>query len=142
MDGGWGVKRYKVIRLIGAGGMGELYEVWDTRLERRVAVKRLHPHLMARPDSEALVLREARAAAKVEHQNVVRIYGVEQAGEELLIEMEFIEGRPLNSLFYSGPLPAPLAVIRVMKLIAATQRIRPPRMALNSKRTRLPDLMP
>lgn len=109
MQEGWGVQRYKVVRLVGRGGMGELYEVWDTRLERRVAVKRLHPHLTARPDSEALVLREARAAAKVEHRNVVRIYGVEQAGEELLIEMEFIEGRPLNSLFFSGPLPAPLA---------------------------------
>lgn len=105
----FGVDRYRTIRLVGRGGMGEVYEVWDTRLERRVAVKRLHPHLVQRLDGEALVLSEARAAAKIEHANVVRVYGVEQAGQELLIEMQFIEGHPLNSLFASGPLAGPLA---------------------------------
>ena len=74
-----GVERYRVVRLVGQGGMGELYEVWDERLERSVAVKRLHPHVLARLGGEACVLKEARAAAKVEHPNVVRVYGVEKA---------------------------------------------------------------
>lgn len=101
-----GVKRYRTIRLVGRGGMGELYEVWDSRLERRVAVKRLHPHLLQRKDSEQLVLGEARAAARVEHVNVVRVYGVEQAGDALLIEMQFIDGQPLSALLNHQPLPA------------------------------------
>ena len=104
-----GVPRYRVIRRVGSGGMGELFEVWDERLDRRVAVKRLHPHVIARPDGEALVLHEARSAAKIEHPNVVRVYGVERSGNELLIEMQFIEGRPLCELLNGTPLPKELA---------------------------------
>lgn len=104
-----GVERYRVRRLVGQGGMGELFEVWDDRLERTVAVKRLFPHTLERLGGEAYVLKEARAAAKIEHPNVVRVYSVEKAGGELLIEMQFIDGRPLSALLDGTPMPGYLA---------------------------------
>jgi ELWxxDGT repeat protein len=105
-----GVERYEVVRRVGAGGMGELYEVWDKRLQRRVAVKRLHPHVVLGPDREHVVLSEARAAARIEHPNVVRVYSIEQVGTDFLIEMQFIDGRPLTSVLNKTPLPVELAV--------------------------------
>lgn len=109
MDRLSGVERFASPRLVGQGGMGELYEVWDTRLERRVAVKRLNASALAKGDGAQMVLREARAAAKIEHPNVVRIYGVEVSQGEMLIEMQFIEGQPLNILLRGMPLPGDLA---------------------------------
>lgn len=109
MDSLSGVERFASPRLVGQGGMGELYEVWDTRLERRVAVKRLNASVLLKGDGAQMVLREARAAAKIEHPNVVRIYGVEVAQGEMLIEMQFIEGQPLNNLLRGMPLPGELA---------------------------------
>lgn len=109
MSGNLGVERYDVIRLVGRGGMGELYEVWDQRLERMVAVKRLHPQTLERLGGEAFVLKEARAAAKIEHPNVVRVYGVEKSADELLIEMEFIKGRPLVEVLDGAAMPGYLA---------------------------------
>lgn len=111
MDNGnlLGVERFRNPRLVGRGGMGEVYEVWDSRLDRRVAVKRIHPDALREGERTATVLREARAAAKVEHPNVVRVYGVENAGTELLIEMQFIEGHALSELLRGMPLSGELA---------------------------------
>src|SRR5262249_25148378 len=65
---------YRVVREIGRGGMGVVLEAYDEQLRRRVAVKVMAPHLLKRPDAKARFLREARAAAAIDHENVVPIY--------------------------------------------------------------------
>lgn len=88
---------YRLVREVGSGGMGVVYEAWDTRLERRVAIKTIHPHLVANREMGQRLLDEARSAARIEHPNVVRIYRVEHVDGQVLIEMEFVEGTPLTS---------------------------------------------
>jgi len=94
----------KVIRLVGSGGMGVVYEAIDERLDRRVALKALHPHLTNTPETRDRLLREARLAARVEHENVVRIYAIHEDEDGLCLEMQFIEGTPLSKLLKGHPL--------------------------------------
>lgn len=95
---------YRLLRRVGSGGMGIVYEAWDQRLDRRVALKMLHPHLATAPGFPDRFLVEARSAARIEHPNVARIYRVETISERLVIEMQFIEGTPMDALLDSGPL--------------------------------------
>ena len=62
---------YKILSLIGSGGMGEVYKAWDTRLSRNVAVKVLPAHLSANPDFKQRFEREAQAIAALEHPHIV-----------------------------------------------------------------------
>ncbi|MCA9804557.1 MAG: serine/threonine protein kinase [Cyanobacteria bacterium HKST-UBA02] len=89
--------RYKVVRRLGAGGMGSIYQAWDQVLNRDVAIKLLHPD----PTPE-LVLRfqqEARAAASLEHRNIVRIldFGQLENGQ-LYLTIELVQGRSLDTI--------------------------------------------
>ncbi len=84
--------------------MGVVYEAWDERLERRVALKVLHGHLTSDPHHRERLLREARLAARVEHPNVVRMYSVREEGDSLALEMEFIDGTPLHTLIHGQKL--------------------------------------
>ena len=96
---------YRLIRVVGSGGMGTVHEAWDTRLDRRVAVKMLHPHLLADPGVSDRFLREARLAARLEHPNIVRIYRIDSFQDQIAIGMQFVEGTPLHGLMRSGPTP-------------------------------------
>lgn len=98
--------KYRILHRVGSGGMGTVYAAWDTQLERRVAIKMVHPHLLANPLVSKRFLQEARAAARVEHPNVVRVYGMATVGDDLIIEMQYIDGTPLSSLLRPVPLPA------------------------------------
>lgn len=88
-------ERYRLIRFIGEGGMGRVWEAEDPRLRRRVAVKLLRgddPELVAR------FLQEARAQARVEHEHVCRIHEVGEVGGRPYIAMQLIEGESLATL--------------------------------------------
>lgn len=78
--------------------MGVVYEAFDRRLERRVALKELHAHLVAPEETHNGLIREARTAARVEHENVVRIYNIHDLDGGLYLEMEFVDGVPLSHL--------------------------------------------
>src|SRR5262249_42638169 len=88
--------RYTIEALLGEGGMGEVYRAWDSRLHRKVALKVLHRAVVeSGADSQgvARMLREARAAAALNHPNVVAIFDVgEEEGAAFLV-MELIEGK-------------------------------------------------
>ncbi len=99
------VDRYVVAALLGRGGMGEVYRAYDPRIQRAVALKILHPELAA-AESEgasqtlglARLLREARAAAALEHPNAVAIYDVGEVDGMAYLAMEFIAGQTLRAM--------------------------------------------
>ena len=98
------ISHYKIIDEIGRGGMGVVYSAHDTRLDRAVALKFLPPHLAGSDEDEARFLREARAAAALNHVNVCTIYEIDDSGEHPFIAMELIEGRTLREVLEEGPL--------------------------------------
>jgi TolB-like protein/tetratricopeptide (TPR) repeat protein len=103
---------YTIVRLLGSGGMGEVYEAWDSKLQRRVALKVLSRAEREVGRSSAQLLREARAAAALNHPNVCTIYEVGEAGGTPFIAMELVEGELLQHVIARGAL-APARVCRL-----------------------------
>jgi serine/threonine protein kinase/Tfp pilus assembly protein PilF len=102
---------YVIVEPRGRGGMGEVYVATDTRLERRVALKLLRLDLADSPDRRSRFQWEARAAAALNHPNIVHLYSVEEAEGLLFITMELVNGRSLRELLDAG---APLALPRAI----------------------------
>lgn len=86
---------YEVQGLLGRGGMGTVFEAFDPRLDRKVAIKVLHPDV-ARGHTERLV-REAKALAKLSHPNVVHVYDVGTAADQTFVSMELVRGMTLEA---------------------------------------------
>jgi Tol biopolymer transport system component/predicted Ser/Thr protein kinase len=101
---GTALNHYRIIKALGSGGMGEVYLAEDTRLKRAVAIKILPAALAAHPDRRERFEREAQAVAALNHQNVVTVYSVEQAGETLFLTMEYVDGRTLADVLPKGGL--------------------------------------
>ena len=93
---------YAVERLLGSGGMGEVYLARETRLNRRVALKILPPHFVADAERAERFKREAQALSALNHPNLVTIHEVGEHGGLAFIAMEFVEGRALRSLMRDG----------------------------------------
>jgi Tol biopolymer transport system component len=89
---------YRIVRKLGAGGMGEVYEATDTSLDRRVALKTLSGELANDPGRRERLGREARALAALNHPNIVTVHSVEQAEGIEFITMELISGKTLSDL--------------------------------------------
>lgn len=87
---------YEILAPIGAGGMGEVWKARDTRLGREIALKILPANLAADRDRLARFHREARAAAALNHPNVVTLYSVEECEGVHFLTMELIDGQPLH----------------------------------------------
>ncbi len=102
--------RYRLVECIGQGGMGRVWRAGDEILDRQVAVKEMRIDGQDPEDSRTRrerTLREARATARIDHPNVVRVYDVVDAGERLWIVMELVDGRSLERLLAEdGPLDA------------------------------------
>jgi len=96
---------YEIAALIGAGGMGEVYRARDPRLGRDVAIKVLPAAFAADPDRLHRFEQEARAAAALNHPNIVTIHSVEDADGIRFIVMELVEGQPLGGLISGGGMP-------------------------------------
>ncbi|PRP90544.1 Serine/threonine-protein kinase PK-1 [Enhygromyxa salina] len=90
--------RYELLRLIGRGGMGQVFEAWDTQLERRVAIK-----VLTAEHSDDLALREARCVARVAHPNVVSVHEVGRVDSLVFIAMELIDGPNLRQWLREQP---------------------------------------
>jgi hypothetical protein len=99
--------RYEILRELGRGGMGVVYLAHDPRLQRRVAVKLLPPHLSSDPAASRRLEREARAASAIQHPNVVAVYDVGESAEgRPYLVMAHHAGRTLRDLLERGALPA------------------------------------
>jgi serine/threonine-protein kinase len=84
--------------------MEQVYEATDTRLARRVALKLLGADMTGHPEARMRFLREARAAAALNHPNIATIYDAGEVEGQLYLAMELIEGQPLRSLLPAGGL--------------------------------------
>ena len=104
--------RYRLVELIGAGGMATVYRGEDLMLERQVAVKFLREPYASDPEARDRFLLEGRAAAKLDHPNIVRIYDVGQdAGNHPYLVMELVPGEDLKAMIRrSAPLSVPWAL--------------------------------
>lgn len=89
--------------------MGDVYVAEDTKLNRRVALKFLRSEVADARDSRARILREARAAAALNHPNIVHLYSVEEGDDLVFITMELVQGRSLRQLLGTGGTGLPLA---------------------------------
>lgn len=99
--------RYELRGVLGRGGMAEVRDGWDTRLHRAVAVKLLHPALGADADTRRRFEDEARAAAALNHPNIVSVHDCGVDDGRFFIVMERLPGQTLHDLIARGPLPAP-----------------------------------
>ena len=89
------IAHYRIIKKLGAGGMGEVYLAQDTKLDRKVAIKILHADQLAEEHLKKRLVREAQAAAKLDHPNICAIYDVNEANSFTFIVMQYIEGESL-----------------------------------------------
>ncbi|MFS2138028.1 serine/threonine-protein kinase [Duganella sp. Dugasp56] len=107
--------QYQVRRALGEGGYGRVFEAWDSRLQRSVALKQLK----AAPgwQHSELLLGEARAAASLHHPAFVKIYALDERPDAAAIVMELVHGRTLSQLLWDGPL-APAEALRVVLEVA------------------------
>ena len=96
---------YEVVARIGAGGMGEVYQARDTRLNRIVAIKILPSHLADSGESRDRFEREARMIASLNHPHICTLHDVGHHGTTDYLVMEFLEGETLASRLSKGPLP-------------------------------------
>jgi len=93
---------YKILDLLGAGGMGEVYRAEDTTLDREVALKVLPAELSSDPDRLARFEREAKTLAALDHPNIVTIHTVEEAEGVRFLTMQLVEGKQLSELIPKG----------------------------------------
>ena len=92
----------RVVDVVGAGGMGEIYAGFDETLQRKVALKALHADQRLNGESRERLLREARALSKLDHPNICRIYDYIESGEVDVLVLEYIEGQTLHDALNAG----------------------------------------
>jgi len=91
------ISRFALIELIGAGGMGQVWQAWDQELQLEIAVKILDPDLAARPDRIELLKNECRNTRRLVHPHIVRVFDFHRSGNMAFISMEYIEGENLET---------------------------------------------
>ena len=105
LDGGHLVGRYRILKFLGAGAMGEVYLAEDPQIDRQLAIKTVR--LIGRPqeieDRKKRLLREARAAGRLLHPNVVTLFDAGEAEGMLYLAFEFVEGTDLAQRLDAGP---------------------------------------
>jgi len=98
--------KYEIRRLLGAGGMGAVYEAYHTEIGKRVAIKVLAPELAAAPGARTRFLREAQLTSKINHPNIVDVNDMGNEDGRAFIVMEFLDGEDLaQRLDRTGPMP-------------------------------------
>jgi serine/threonine protein kinase/formylglycine-generating enzyme required for sulfatase activity len=112
------IAEFRVLRVLGSGGMGVVFEAEDSRLKRRVALKVMRPSTAAEPSSAERFLREAQSAAALKHENIVTIYQVGTHRNLPFLALELLEGESLRSYLIQHRRPDPATVLRISREIA------------------------
>lgn len=98
--------RYEIVRLIGKGGMGDVYEAIHRKMERRVAIKVINRELFQKPEVVSRFHREVKTAAQLSHPNIVTAYDADQSGDFHFMVMEYVDGVDLSQIVKDrGALP-------------------------------------
>jgi hypothetical protein len=115
------LEKYEILSEIGHGGMATVYRARDSRLEREVAVKILHPHLRGASEARARFTREARSVARLRHPNILEIYdNADETSDESYIVTELLTGPTLKAFVEeTGPMPAEVAACFALEIARA-----------------------
>jgi Tol biopolymer transport system component/predicted Ser/Thr protein kinase len=98
------ISHYKITEKLGEGGMGVVYKAEDTKLERPVALKFLAAHAIEDPEHKARFVREAKAAARLDHSNICSVYEIDEAEGQTFLAMAYLEGRTVKDKIAERPL--------------------------------------
>ncbi len=102
--------RYRILKELGRGGMGVVYQAEQTMMDRPVAIKVIGREVLSHPDALERFRREIKTAAKLAHPNIVIAHDAEQVGDLCMLVMEYVEGHSLDEVLRRhGPLPVPQA---------------------------------
>lgn len=100
------ISHYKIIKKLGQGGMGEVYLAEDSKLRRKVALKFLPRSISQDSEERIRLVREAQAAAALDHPNITSVHEIEETDKDIFIVMSFIKGTTLKEkISLRGPLP-------------------------------------
>ena len=118
--------KYRLLRVLGEGGMGMVFEAQNELTLKRVAIKVMHAALASDGQAAARMIREAQTASRVRHPNVVDVYDAGREGDTVFLVMEYLEGEPLSHAMRCGGmlLHDAIALLRdAMRGVAAAHRV-------------------
>jgi serine/threonine protein kinase/tetratricopeptide (TPR) repeat protein len=113
------VEHYRIVELLGRGGMGDVYLADDPELDRKVAIKFLAPDVAGSSERLQRFEQEARAASALSHPNIVTIHGIGRSDSGPFLVTEYIEGRTLRQQIADGPLDLTAAIDAALQIGAA-----------------------
>lgn len=112
------IGQYHILSEIGRGGMAVVYKAEQTSLDRFVALKVLFPNFTGDSTSVERLYREAQAAARLDHPNIVEIYEVGEHEGLHFIAMKYVDGEPLDAILQQGPMP-PARALKILAQVAS-----------------------
>ncbi len=115
------VKQFKILNQIGKGGMGEVYLAKDTILDRKVAIKFLTAEMQQDPAARQRLLKEARAAAALDHPFICKVYETGEVQGEGFIAMEYVEGQDLKEKLEKEPISLPESLRITLEIAEALE---------------------
>src|SRR5215469_3663477 len=115
------ISHYRVLKRLGAGGMGAVYKAEDVRLQRFVALKFLPDDMQCHGPLMARFQQEAKAASALNHSNICTIYDVGEENGQAFIAMEFLEGHTLHHLIQGRPLDSPTVLSLGIEIAGALE---------------------
>ncbi|MEJ2720364.1 MAG: protein kinase [bacterium] len=101
------ISHFDILEKLGEGGLGVVYKAEDTTLKRIVALKFLSPQAVGAEDDKTRCIREAQAAAALNHSNIFTIHEIDEYKCQSFIAMEYVEGESLGAKIHSGQFPDP-----------------------------------